>query len=219
MDLMQAMQERHSVRKYLDKPIEAEKADRLQKAIDEINAQSGLNIQLILNEPKAFSGGLANYGKFEGCSNYFAVVGPKGAVETAGYYGEKLVLIAQQLGLNTCWVALTYSKSKVPAKIGKGEKLLIVIALGYGKTQGHPHKNKPMESLCKVDGEMPDWFRSAMEAAMTAPTAINQQKFLFTLKGNTVKAKAFLGPESKLDLGIVKYHFELGAGEHKFEWA
>ena len=81
-----------------------------------------------------------------------------------------------------------------------------------------------MEQLCRLEEEgmeMPAWFRAGMEAAMTAPTAVNQQKFLLTLMrdGETVKAKALMGPCSKMDLGIVKYHFEIGAGDHAFQWA
>ena len=45
---------------------------------------------------------------------------------------KKIVLYAQTLGLNTCWVALTYSKRKVKIRLEKGEKLCLVIAVGYG---------------------------------------------------------------------------------------
>ena len=100
----------------------------------------------------------------------------------------------------------------------KGEKLCCVIALGYGETQGGPHKNKPMESLCKTDRPMPEWFKRGMEAALLAPTSLNQQKFFFTLEGNTVKAKAGLGFYTKLDLGIVKAHFEMGAQDAAWQW-
>ena len=137
-----------------------------------------------------------------------------------GYHGERLVLLAQQLGLNTCWVALTYSKGKVPVECAPGEKLRIVIALGYGETQGVPHKGKPITSLCRVNGRMPEWFRRGMEAAALAPTAINQQKFRFTLvEPNTVKAGTAFGPYAKIDLGIAKLHFETGAGTENFRWA
>ena len=219
MNLKEAMEARHSVRRYLDRQIEGEKVEILQKEIEKVNAESGLHIQLILNEPKAFSGPIAHYGSFRNCKNYFVIVGAKDLQEAAGYQGEKLVLLAQQLGLNTCWVAATYSKGKVPATIGEGEKLLIVIALGYGETQGTAHKSKPMEKLCKTPGEMPKWFENAMRTAMNAPTAINQQKFFFTLKvKDVVAAKALTGPCSKIDLGIVKYHFEIGAEGHPFKW-
>ncbi len=50
-----------------------------------------------------------------------------------------------------------------------------------------------------------------MKAAMLAPTAINQQKFYFELlPDNCVRAICKSGPYAKMDLGIVKYHFEKG---------
>lgn len=104
------------------------------------------------------------------------------------------------------------------SKIAKGEKLVCVLSLGYGVTQGVPHKSKPMDALCKVEGKIPGWFKSGMEAALLAPTATNQQKFLLTLSGNTVKAEATGGFYKDVDLGIVKYHFEIGAGKEHFTW-
>ena len=70
-----------------------------------------------------------------------------------------------------------------------------------------------MTDLCKVQGEMPGWFKDGMEAAMLAPTAMNQQKFLFTLDGEKVTAEKTGGMYSLVDLGIVKYHFEVGSGK------
>lgn len=219
MTLSEAIVARHSVRSFTDRKIEAEIAAELLEFIGECNKQSGFNIQLFLNEPNAFDSKAAHYGSFNNCKNYIALIGNKNEDEKCGYYGEKLVLKAQQLGLNSCWVALTYGKSKVPCTVGKGQKLHAVIALGYGETQGVPHKSKPIEALCKVNGEMPEWFRKAMDFAMLAPTAVNQQKFLLTLENDTVHAKALVGFYSKMDLGIVKYHFEIGAGDADFKWA
>lgn len=219
MIIYEAMQERHSVRRYTDRPIEAEKIAALNKSIEKISAESGLNIELILDEPEAFSGTLAKYGHFSGCTNYICFSAPDGRDEEIGYFGEKLVLEAQMMGFNTCWVVLTYSKNRVPANLREGEKVQVVISIGYGVHNGKPHKNKPMEELCAYEGEMPEWFRLAMEAAMTAPTALNQQAFKFTLIGeNKVKAEAENIRYAAMDLGIVKYHFELGAGDFNFEW-
>lgn len=220
MNLNEAIIARHSVRKYQDKPIEKEIAENLQKFIKDKAEKSGIKITLQLNEPEAFGSGMATYGKFENCKNYITFVGKKEDEEKCGYYGEQIVLHAQQLGLNTCWVALTYNKSKIVYDAEKGEKLLIVIALGYGQTQGHPRSTKPMQELCKIKGnETPDWFKNAMEAVMLAPTAINQQKFVFHLDGNKVEAKTLLGFYAKIDLGIAKLHFEIGAGDTHFNWA
>lgn len=214
MDIIKAIEERHAVRSYTGKEIEPEKVDELNKEIEKCNKLGNLNIQLILNEPKTFTGFMANYGKFNNVTNYIALVGPKGAnlQEHIGYYGERLVLKAQQLGLNTCWVAGTYKKRKCACTINSGEKLVCVIAIGYGETQGVPHKSKPVEELCKTDGKMPAWLEKGMHCAMLAPTALNQQKFLFTYDGKSLKLEALKGAYTKLDLGIVTYHFEIGSG-------
>lgn len=221
MDIFEAMQKRHSVRSYTTQKIEEKVASELKSYIEECNRKSGMHIQLCLNEPNAFDSFMAHYGSFKNVNNYIAIVGKKGKdfEEMCGYWGEKVVLKATQLGLSTCWVALTYSKGKNEAKIENGEKLGCVIALGYGAVEGVAHKNKPMESLCKTDGPMPEWFRKGMEAAMLAPTSMNQQKFLLTLNGNTVTAKAGIGFYTKLDLGIVKCHFEIGAEGAQWNWA
>ena len=220
MNLVEAMQKRHSVRSYKTQKIEGTVVNELRAYIDECNKQSGMHIQLCIDEPNAFNSFMAHYGSFKNVTNYIAIVGKKGKdfEEMCGYWGEKTVLKAAQLGLSTCWVALTYSKGKSTCKIDKGEKLCCVIALGYGETQGTAHKSKPIETLCKVDGQMPEWFRKGMEAAMLAPTSMNQQKFHFTLEGNTITAKAGIGFYAKLDLGIVKYHFEIGAADADWKW-
>jgi len=113
MTIQEAIQQRHSVRRYADKPIEREKVAALRALIERCNAESGLNIQLVTDEPTAFDCRMARYGRFSGVSNYFALIGRADVPnldEIIGYYGEKLVLEAQMLGLNTCWVALTYKK-------------------------------------------------------------------------------------------------------------
>lgn len=218
MDIINAMYERNSVRRYTDEPLKEEHIISLNQYIQSINDESGLSFSLVTNEPEAFSGKMASYGHFSGCTDYIVCVGDKGKDEKIGYYGEKIVLFAQSIGINSCWVALTYSKGKVKANVKKGEKFYIVISLGYGIHQGRPHKNKPLNELCSCDGEMPEWFENAMKAVLTAPTAMNQQKFHFALEGENVKAKALFGPYSKMDLGIAKYHFELGADGHNFNW-
>mgnify|MGYP003361929481 FL=1 len=214
------IKKRHSVRSYLDKPLEGEAIRKLQQAIEECNQESGLHIQLVSNEPKAFDGFMAHYGKFKGVNNYIALIGPRGKdlEETCGYYGEKLVLTAEELGLNTCWVYMTYRKIKDAFVVGDNEKLVCVIALGYGAVPGKPHSSKTLEDVVLVNGDMPAWFVNGVQMALLAPTAMNQQKFEFILDGDTVLATAGFGVCTKIDLGIVKYHFELGAGKENFRW-
>ncbi len=221
MDIIEAIQSRHSVRKYTDTPISPEHIEALEAEIARRNAESGLHIQLILNETKAFGNFLAHYGLLHGVKNYIALIGKANneLEEKCGYHGEHLVLKAQQMGLNTCWVGGTYKKIKSAFEINEGEKLCLVIAIGYGKNQGFKRRSKSFEDVTDIQGNVPDWFKSGVESALLAPTAINQQKFKFSLNGNKVTAKAAKGPFSIVDLGIVKYHFEVGAGKENFEWS
>ena len=216
MEIIELMKERHSVRQYTDKKIEKEKREVLNTLIAKINQKAGLHIQMIYDEPKCFNSMMAHYGKFDGVNNYIALVGEKSkSDESLGYYGEQIVLKAQEFGLNTCWVAMTHGKSK--AQIDKGEKLVCLISLGYGKTAGAAHKSKKLSEVCNYKKDMPEWFLSGMEAALLAPTAMNRQKFYFELlPDNSIKITCGKGLYTKLDLGIVKYHFEVVSG--KVNW-
>ena len=219
MDLYSAMLERHSVRKYKDLPIEEEKRALLQKEIDLCNQRSGLSIRLVCDEPDAFDSFFARYGFFAGVKNYILLAGPKSAdlSEKCGYWGEHLVLTAQQMGMNTCWVGGTYRRSAASALLQQGEKLSLIIAIGYGEDNGKPHKGKSYRQVTK-ETDAPDWFRRGVEAALLAPTALNQQKFRFSREGNIVFARTSPGSYAKVDLGIAKYHFQLGAGTEHFVW-
>lgn len=211
MDILELMKERHSVRQYKNQAIELAKREAINALINDVNAKSKLSIQAFYDEPKCFNSFMAHYGKFENVENYIAIVGNKNEQEKAGYYGEKIVLKCQELGLNTCWVGMTHGKSK--AEIKRGQKLLVIISLGYGETQGVPHKSKSIAELGKAD-QSTEWFGRGMEAVSLAPTAVNQQKFLFELKNGNVTAKNLGGFYSNMDLGIAKYHFE-GATGHE----
>lgn len=226
MNITEVMKARHSVRQYLDKPIETEALTAIKEEIEACNREGGLNIQLVTDEPKAFSGFMAKYGKFSGVTNYIALVGPKSSDlgQKCGYYGERIVLLAQQLGLNTCWVAMSYKKIPEAFKINSGEKLTVVISLGYGTNQGEEHKSKEASQVSNITEESPDWFKRGVEAALLAPTAMNQQKFNFTLTEDNendkcmVEAETGKGFYTDIDLGIAKYHFEIAAGTDNFSW-
>ena len=229
MTLLKAVEERHSVRKYKDDPIPEDILSIIQDKVREINNKGGLHVQLVTGEPKAFSGIMA-YGSFSGVKNYFVMAGKKAEDldEKIGYYGEQLVLLAQTLGLNTCWAGVSYSKIPGTYELEDGEKIGCYIAIGYGATQGKGHKIKSASDVSNASYLTPKWFKQGIEAALLAPTAVNQQKFhieYLGFKDNSklplVSAKPLFSMMgySKMDLGIVKYHFELGAGKENFEWA
>lgn len=209
MEILTVMKNRHSVRQYKNQAIEESKKAELNSYIDEVNKESNLSIQIFYDEPKCFDSFMAHYGKFVNVKNYIAIVGNKNEQEKAGYFGEKIVLKCQEMGLNTCWVAMTHGKSR--AEIKKGQKQLIIISVGYGETQGTAHRSKSIEELGRADKDV-EWFKAGMEAVSLAPTAMNQQKFFFELKNDVVTAKSLGGFYSKIDMGIAKYHFEAVTG-------
>ena len=238
MTLQEAIEARHSVRAYKDQPLSEEIVKVLEDEIVKLNREGQLHIQLICNEPKAFQGTIAKYGKFRNANNYLVMAGEKAEDldERVGYYGEHLVLLAQTLGLNTCWVGLSYSKVPGTYVLGEDEKIVCYIAIGYGETQGSGHKIKTVEQVSRsavrtlgssknVSDITPSWFKKGVEAALLAPTAVNQQKFSFEYVGmkdgrHQVHAKkgfSMIG-YTQMDLGIAKYHFEIGAGKENFDW-
>ena len=227
MTILEAIEARHSVRAYQDRPLAADVVKAMEEQIAAVNHESGLHIQLIQNEPKAFLGTLAKYGKFRNVKNYLVLAGRKteDLDERVGYYGERLVLLAQTLGLNTCWVGLSYSKVPGTYVLEEGEKIACYIALGYGETQGVCHKIKTVKQVSNTSDTTPSWFKKGVEAALLAPTAVNQQKFSFEYVGEVdgrhrVRAKrgfSLIG-YTQMDLGIARYHFEVGAGKENFEW-
>ena len=227
MTIQEAIEARHSVRAYKDLPLSEEIVKLLEDELVKLNNEGQLHIQLICNEPKAFQGTMAKYGKFRNANNYLVMAGKKAEDldERIGYYGEHLVLLAQTLGLNTCWVGLSYSKVPGTYVLEEGEKIACYIAIGYGETQGVGHKIKTVEQVSNASDITPLWFKKGVEAALLAPTAVNQQKFSFEYVGmsnnrHQVRAKkgfSMIG-YTQMDLGIAKYHFEVGAGKVNFEW-
>ena len=227
MTIQESIEARHSVRAYKEQPLAEDVVKVLKEQIAILNDEGQLHIQLILNEPKAFQGTLAKYGKFRGVTNYIVMAGKKSEDldERVGYYGEHLVLLAQTLGLNTCWVGLSYSKVPGTYVLDEGEKIACYISIGYGETQGVGHKIKTVEQVSNASDITPSWFKKGVEAALLAPTAVNQQKFSFEYVGmsnnrHQVRAKkgiSMIG-YTQMDLGIAKYHFEIGAGKDNFIW-
>ena len=227
MTLQEAIEARHSVRAYKDQTLADDVVKVLEERISDINRDGRLHIQLILNEKKAFQCPIARYGSFRNVSSYFVMAGKKAddLDEQIGYYGEQLVLLAQTLGLNTCWVGVSYSKIPGTYVLEADEKICCYISLGYGETQGVGHKIKTVEQVSNVTDNTPSWFRKGVQAALLAPTAVNQQKFSFEYLGvenNVHKVRANKGFSmmgyTRIDLGIAKCHFEIGAGLENFAW-
>ena len=217
MTLQEAMKARHMVRKYTDKAIPADIVAKLNDRVKQNNEQYGLSIKLMINDGSAVPG-VIKLILAKGVNNFFIMAGPRGADERLGYCGADLMLYAQTLGLNTWWVGGTYNR-KGAAEKSEGAIPVGVIAVGYGKTQGVPHKTKTAYAVSSYEGDVPEWFRNGVTAALLAPTALAKQSFFIKGSDNKAELTCDNGIFTDVDKGLVKYHFELGAGKENFEWA
>lgn len=218
MSMREAMHERHTVRRYTDKAIPAETMEKLRGRIDDNNKKYDLAIRLMVDDTNAFNAAVKLV-LAKGVRNYFILAGRDvpDLDERLGYSSADLMLYAQTLGLNTWWVGGTFNRKKVSVMV-PDVKVIGVVAVGYGAVQGIPHKTKTSEKVSSYKGEMPDWFRSGVDAALLAPTALAKQAFFIRGEGRTVSITCGNGIFSGADRGLVKYHFELGAGRENFEW-
>lgn len=228
MDPIEAIRTRHAVRDYSDQPIARETLAKLDQAIAEANAASGLDIQLIHDVDDAMGGCPTHYGRFRNVRNLLALIGPDGddLDERVGYWGERLVLTAVALGLDTSWVVLHNTDAAgLPWSLGDGERMPAAVVLGYGNRPGRPHRSKPADQLGGVESgvysDAPEWFRHGIEAVALAPSALGKQPVRLTLlaDGRSVKAEALEGLQAPICLGIAKAHFGLAAGTEHFVWA
>lgn len=112
MDLKEAISLRHSVRTYSSTPLPLDICKRLQDEIDVINEEADLHFQFVRDNPVAFDNFMAHYGRFKGVRSYICCIGEKtpSLYARVGYYGERLVLLARSLGIDSCWAAMTYDK-------------------------------------------------------------------------------------------------------------
>ena len=196
---------------------------KIQEEILEVNAESGFTIEFVEDGSRAFSRFGKSYGLFKNVRSLLLLKGNPGQPhfrEKIGYYGEKLLLFAEGLGLSTCWVGGTFDRESF--SYAEEEHVQAVILLGYPGDEGlrgklfHsllPTKKKDWTARIEGDRSYPKWVKEGMEAVALAPSALNKQKPFFHYHNGIVTATVENSYEMDLvDLGIAKLHFVLGVG-------
>lgn len=220
MTIKEAIKERHMVRQYTDKAIPKDIVELMNARIAENNRKYNLHLALAVGNSDGI-GGMAKWLLSKTVNNYIVLAGADtpGLDEKLGYCGADLILYAQTLGLNTWWVGGMFNgKGALKNLDNKDVRVNGVIAIGYGRTQGVPHKSKTAAEISEYNGDAPQWFMDGVNALLYAPTALNKQPYVVKGNGNKVSISAGDGHFSGIDLGIGKYHFEVGAGKENFEW-
>lgn len=220
MTIKEAIKERHMVRKYTDRAIPTDIVELLNERIAENNKKYDLALTLVIGNSDGI-GGMAKLLLTKTVNNYIVLAGAdtQELDEKLGYCGADLILYAQTLGLNTWWVGGMFNgKGALNNLSDKNVRVNGVIAIGYGQTQGVPHKSKAAAEISEYNGDKPQWFVDGVNALLYAPTALNKQPYIVKGDGNKVSISAGSGHFSGIDLGIGKYHFEVGAGKENFEW-
>ena len=228
MTLQEAIELRRSRRKYLTTPIAPATIQSLEGLARECSVAANARIELVWNNDSAWNGISRSYGMFSGVSNYAGLIAKKGdlaAVERLGYYGELLLLHAVALGLGTCWVGGSFDRKRCPFLLAEDEMIYCAIAVGNTAEQNSkrenliqrmtPRHSKSAEDMIRADAPVPQWVAAGMQAVCKAPSAVNRQPVLFTLKKGKVTAHIEKETDTGtvFDLGIAKLHFELGAGQ------
>lgn len=222
MTIEEAVKSRHTVRKYIHRQIPDEVVRQISDRLDISNEKYDLHMKLVTENTEAF-GSVFKLILAKGVRNYIILAGKDmpDTDEKLGYAGIDAALYAQTLGLNSWWIGGTFSRKKVAqiAELSADEKMTGIIAVGYGETQGVQHKMKKAEEISRYKGDAPEWFRKGVAAVLLAPTALNKQAFMIEGDGDKVSISCENGIFSGTDLGIAKYHFEVGAGKNNFVWA
>lgn len=202
------------------RPIPTDIVESLNARITENNKKYNLHLALVVGNSDGI-GSMAKLLLSKTVNNYIVLAGvdAPNLDEKLGYCGADLILYAQTLGLNTWWVGGMFNgKGALKNLNNKNVRVNGVIAIGYGKTQGVPHRSKTAAEISRYNGKTPQWFVDGVDALLYAPTALNKQPYVVSGDGNKVSISAGNGHFSGIDLGIGKYHFEVGAGKENFEW-
>lgn len=183
----------------------------LNDRIERNNCVYNLTFKLITNNSDGLSS-LARLMSNNSVQNYIILAGKDNSDldKKIGYCGADLILYAQSLGLNTWWCGGMFNgKNALKHLDNKAVRVNGVIAIGYGKTQGVPHKSKTADQVSHFKGDAPGWFKSGIKALLLAPSALNRQPYIVNGEGNKVSLKVKNGTFSQVDLGIGKYFLNL----------
>lgn len=245
---IEIMRKRGSCRSFARQAINPEIAAKLNAFIDEVNKEAaslGIRYQLVdrLSDAGKPIEKLGTYGVISGAQTFIAGIVPKSDANAVqfGYWFEKIVLCATELGLATCWLGGSFNRADFGRKVKLSEQefIPIVSPVGYAA-----EKRSVMENLVRSmaksstrlhfsnlfltqDGqaqlspEAAGQWAVPLEMVQLGPSASNKQPWRvirtdagFEFYLARTSGYASLGFDMQMnDIGIAMCHFELAARE------
>ena len=202
--------QRFSCRTFLESPIDEAQRQILSGAVDSMRAGplgTAVRFRLVAStrgDTEALRG-LGTYGFVRGAGGFIvgaATVG-EGWLEDYGYAMEELILLATDLGLGTCWLGGSFTRSSFSRAIGAkaGERVPAVAALGV-MPDLETARNGVIRMRVRGDQRLPALrlfsnekfgvpmtpeaagpFATALEMVRLAPSASNKQPWRIVREG------------------------------------
>jgi len=209
--IAEVIRQRFSCRTYFEKPIEEYKRQRLTEFISSngtgpLGTPVRLKLVAATEQDRSSLKGLGTYGIIRGATGFIigAVRNSKSSLEDYGYLMERVVLFATDIGLGTCWLGGTFTRSRFAKKISAagGETVPAVASIGYIAERGRSvvtmrklvgaHNRQPWENMffLKSFGNplSPDdagAYAVPLEMVRIGPSATNKQPWRIIKDGNT----------------------------------
>ncbi len=205
------MRQRFSCRTYSARPIEAELQHLLRNFMRPLpagpfGAPARFDLVAATEQDRQSLKGLGTYGFIRGATGF--IVGAAGPgernLEDYGYLLETIILRATDLGLGTCWLGGTFTKSSFARKISArpGELLPAVASVGHIENLEAAHdglvrryarsdRRLPWASLFFSEGfgsaltsEAAGEYATALEMVRLGPSASNKQPWRVVRAGS-----------------------------------
>jgi hypothetical protein len=202
--------------------------DRIDETCHQLGTSAtGARTVLVREAPQdVFTGFVGSYGKIVGAPSLVAFIGGDDSLIDVGYLGEAVILDATAAGLDTCWIAGSFSAAAAAGLVllADGERVCAVTPLGHGaqKRSGaerllsaivKPRARLSLDEIAPGSSSWPGWAQEAAEAVRLGPSGANRQPWRLRMDGGSLLLRAT--PKAywtaPMDLGIAMLHAELGA--------
>lgn len=224
-----------SVREFKEKDIESKCFNEIESYIKKSKKLlPELNIELKIFDNEETYEKLKNVAGYNGhmikAPSYAVILSDvkQGYIENSGYIGEKLILKARDLDIDSCWVTFNDSDIiKEKLDISSNKEVTAIIALGYGIDKNIKNKSGSERLGVEKIVYMDKWgintsideleergLLDAFSYARMAPSTLNRQPWRFIIDGGkiilAVKKDDFTSNyEIGIDAGIAMLYFGL----------